>query len=80
MITAEKITKLSTLKPKDLDAALTTGGYSMFERPLTCKFLGITTGGDFCYQFTYVDSTEGEVSTGKLFVKIDKADKIVADY
>lgn len=80
MITAEKIAKLSTLDANGLDNALINSGYSMFERPKTAKFLGITTGGNFCYQFTYKDNDSGLLSIGKLFVDIDETGKIVADY
>ena len=78
MITAEKVSKLSTLKAKDLDTALKTAGYSEYERPMDCTFLGITNGGDFCYKFTYRDDESW--SYGKLFVKLNAIGEIIADY
>ena len=80
MITAEKIAKLTTLKALDLDRALVTSGYSMFERPRTAKFLGITNSGDFCYQFEYKDNDSGDITAGKLFVNLDEAGNVVAEY
>jgi len=80
MIPADKIVKLSTLNAKNLDQALINSGYTMFERPKTAKFLGITNGGDFCYQFTYKDNHSGELSKGKLFVNMDETGKVVAEY
>jgi len=78
MITAEKVSKLSTLKAKDLDTALKNAGYSAYERPMDCTFLGITTGGDFCYKFTYREDESW--SYGKLFVNINATGMIVAEY
>jgi hypothetical protein len=80
MITAEKINKLSTLSNTGLDQALRNAGYTMFERVMEREFLGITNNGDFCYKFTYRDSTEGTWSTGKLFVNLNETGLIVADY
>ncbi len=77
MITAENVVKLSTLKAKDLDIAMKNSGYSG-ERPMDCTFLGITTGGDFCYKFTYRDDESW--SYGKVFVNINATGKIVAEY
>jgi hypothetical protein len=80
MITAEKVSKLSTLKAKDLDTALKNAGYSAYERPMDCTFLGITTGGDFCYKFIYRDSTEDTWAYGKLFVNINATGLVIAEY
>jgi hypothetical protein len=80
MITAEKVNKLSNLDKDQLQGALTTAGYAMCEKLLQSKFVGITTGGDFCYQFTYKDTYSGLLSIGKLFVNIDATGNIVAEY
>lgn len=80
MITAEKINKLSTLTSAGLNQALSDAGYTMFERVMDREFLGITNSGDFCYKFTYRDSTEGTWAYGKLFVNINEKGLIVADY
>jgi hypothetical protein len=78
MITAEKVSKLSTLKAKDLDNALHNAGYSMYQRPMDAQFIGITNSGDFCYKFTYRE--DDSWAYGKLFVNIDATGKIVAEY
>lgn len=80
MITAGKIAQLSNLSSSGLDQALRNAGYTMFERVMDREFLGITNGGDFCYKFTYRDSTEGTWAYGKLFVNILDDGTIVADY
>lgn len=80
MITAEKIKKLSNLTAFGLDQALRNAGYTMFERVMNSEFLGITNSGDFCYKFTYRDSTEGTWEYGKLFVNINETGLIVAEY
>jgi hypothetical protein len=80
MITAEKVNKLASLSTDQIEGALTTAGYSKSERVLQSKFVGITNGGDFCYQFTYKDNDSGLLSIGKLFVNINATGEIVADY
>jgi len=45
------------------------------------KFIGITNGGEFCYDATFVDQIEGNECNTKVFVKYDPtADKVSADY
>jgi|LauGreDrversion4_2_1035121.scaffolds.fasta_scaffold184667_2 hypothetical protein len=80
MITAEKVSKLASLNKDQLEGALTNAGYSMLERPLQSKFVGITNSGDFCYQFSYKDSDTGLLTISKLFVNIDATGNIVAEY
>lgn len=80
MITAEKIKKLAHLSNTGLDQALSNSGYTMFERVMQSEFIGITNSGDFCYKFTYRDSTEGTWAYGKLFVNMDETGKVVAEY
>lgn len=73
MITAEKLTEVTTLTRKDLARILDTSGYSMcaFE---TAKFVGITNGGQFCYKVTYYDEAgTGDHEVGKVFVSLDQA-------
>lgn len=80
MITAEKVNKLSTLTADQLNSALVNSGYNGFEKAKTCKFVGITTNGDFCYQFTYHCNNYNVAKIDKLFVNIDATGNIVAEY
>lgn len=80
MITAKTIKILSNLTSQGLDQALSNAGYTMFERVMNPEFVGITNAGEFCYTFSYRNSTEGIFETGKLFVKFDENGLIVADY
>lgn len=81
MITAETLQGLMSFTTKDLAKILDTSGYSMcsFE---TAKFLGMTNGGQFCYQVTYFDEAgTGENEVGKVFVSIDQATGVLtADF
>ncbi len=76
MITAETLNALTTLSPTALKQALARSGYKdcSFE---STKFLGITNGGQFCYRVTYHDD-EGEITSGKVFVDYDSANKTTA--
>lgn len=82
MITAEKITKLGYLNTEQLDNALQAMGYltTMYDPIMESKFLGITNGGDFCYQFAYIDSDIKKLSTGKLFVSVNETGTVVAEF
>ena len=80
MITAEKVSKLSTLTADQLNSVLVNSGYTGFEKAKTCKFVGITNNGDFCYQFTYTCNNYNIAKIDKLFVNIDATGNIVAEY
>jgi hypothetical protein len=83
MITAEKLKLLSTLEKHNLVAVLAQSGYTgcSFE---SAEFLGITNGGQFCYQVKYFDDGGGPnqtLETGKVFVTYHaNQDQLTADY
>lgn len=80
MILADTLKLLSTQTPTGLSQILKSSGYTgcFFK---SAKFLGLTNGGDFCYQVTYHDDAgEGE-AIGKVFIKYDQANNsITADF
>ena len=72
MIKAETVKYLTTLSARHIEAIGLNSGY----RDLNIRqaeFLGLTTGGDFCYSTMFFDDIEGELLTGKVFVKYDPA-------
>lgn len=81
MLTADKVKMLTTLGPTGLVMFLASSGYTgcSFKQS---KFLGITNGGEFCYQATYFDDAgTGEEETTKVFLKYNHvSDSITADY
>jgi len=81
MIMADTLQYLVTLTPKLLAKILDASGYSMCSFQ-TAKFVGLTTGGEFCYKVTYFDETgTGENEVGKVFVKYDtQSHAITADF
>ena len=78
MITADKITKLAYLSTIQLEAAIQKN-YPQ-DRFTTSRFLGITNGGQFCYEVRYFDLIEGEDCFTKVFVDLDCRDQPVAEY
>ena len=80
MITAEQLPALIKIRAPELNSLARANGYKgpAFS---SCKFLGITNGGQFCYQVTYFDETlEGEV-LGKVFLTYNHtADQVTADF
>ena len=78
MITASKLTELTTYSPKALTRIVQASGYKR-DTVNEAKFLGMTNAGQFCYQVDYDDF--GTMTTTKLFVKYDPANSVVsADY
>jgi hypothetical protein len=81
MLTADKVTLLTTMGPTALKMTLASSGYSgnAFK---TAKFVGITNGGQFCYKVTFFDEAgTGKDEVGKVFVSYDHAnDSITADF
>ncbi len=78
MITASKLTELTTYSPSALTRIVQASGYKR-DRVNEAKFLGMTNAGQFCYEVDYDDF--GTVTTTKLFVKYDPASSVVsADY
>ena len=81
MILADTLKLLTTQTPTGLTQILKASGYTgCFFKSAT--FLGMTNGGDFCYQVTYHDDAgTGEIETGKVFLTYDPAaGKVTADY
>lgn len=81
MLTADKVKTLTSLGPHGLAVFLKSSGYTGASFK-TAKFIGITNGGQFCYQVTFHDDAgTGETETGKVFVSYDHVkDSITADY
>lgn len=83
MLTADKIKILTEFGPKGIAATLAKSGYTgaAFK---AAKFLGLTNGGEFCYEVTYYDDGGGPEETleaGKVFLSYDpNTDTITADY
>jgi hypothetical protein len=78
MITAETLTHLTTFSPQFLTKAAQLAGYKgpVFS---SCKFLGITNGGQFCYRAVY--QVEGGIDSTKVFLTYDHTeDRVIADY
>jgi len=78
MITADTLEVLTTYSPQFLTKAAQNAGY---KGPVftSCKFLGITNGGQFCYYAVY--HVEGGTDSTKIFLTYDHAeDRVIADY
>ena len=78
MITAEKLTTLTTFTAGALTRAINLAGYKsdMFT---SAKFLGITNGGQFCYWVVF--HVEGGTDSTKVFLSYNPTDGTVkADY
>ncbi len=71
MITAEKLATLTQFSAAALTRAINDAGYKE-DRFLSARFLGITNGGQFCYQTQYKD-IDGELALGKVFLTYDPA-------
>jgi hypothetical protein len=78
VITAETLNTLTTFSPQFLTRAAQNAGY---QGPVfsSCRFLGITNGGQFCY--TAVFPVSGGTDSTKVFLTYDHAeDRVSADY
>jgi len=77
MITAETLTTLLSFTPEALTRAVEDVGYS--GPPFTsCKFLGITNGGQFCYKVVF--HVVGGTDSAKVFLTYNHADgRVKAD-
>lgn len=78
MITAQELTKLTTLTPGALTTMIREAGYPR-DKFNTATFLGITNAGQFCYSATYT-GIEGEEDTIKVFVSKHPYGSLEADY
>ena len=78
MITAETLEALTTYSPQYLTRAAQLAGYKGPDFS-SCRFIGITNGGQFCY--TAVFQVKGGTDSTKIFLSYDHAeDKVIADY
>jgi hypothetical protein len=78
MITAETLATLLSFTPNALTRAAEDAGYS--GPPFTsCRFLGITNGGQFCYSVVY--HVKGGTDSTKIFLTYNHAKgTVTADY
>ena len=78
MITADTLKTLTTFTAPALTCAATDAGYTGPEFT-SCKFLGITNGGQFCYKVVF--QVKGGTDSTKVFLTYDHAnDRVIADY
>jgi hypothetical protein len=78
MITAEKLTLLTNMPAAMLTMAAQDAGYKGPEFT-SCRFLGITNGGQFCYNVVF--HVKGGTDSTKIFLTYNPAkDQVIADY
>ena len=78
MILAETLEALTTYSPQFLTAAARNAGYKGPEFT-SCRFLGITNGGQFCYFCVF--HVEGGTDSCKVFLTYDPTkDQVSAEY
>lgn len=78
MITADKLTALTTLNTNLLSAVLSASGHKD-NKFKSATFLGMTNGGQFCYSVSTEE--DGVVVVGKVFVSYNaSADHMTADF
>ena len=78
MITADTLKVLTTFTAPALTRAAMDAGYTGPEFS-SCKFLGITNGGQFCYKVVF--AVKGATDSTKVFLTYDHAnDRVIADY
>ena len=80
MILADTLKMLTSQTPTGLALILKHSGYTGCSFK-SAKFLGMTNGGEFCYQVTYYDDAGTGEEVGKVFVKYNTADhSMTADF
>lgn len=78
MITADTLEALTSYSPQFLTRAIQRAGYKG-DSFTSCKFLGITNGGQFCYLAVY--PVEGGTDSTKVFLTYNHAEnRVSADY
>ena len=78
MITADTLEVLTTFTVRALYKAAQDAGYKGANFS-SCKFLGITNGGQFCYQAVF--QVAGGTDSTKVFLTYDhEEDRVIADY
>ena len=77
MITADTLKVLTTFTVRALYRAAQDAGYKGANFT-ACKFLGITNGGQFCYQAVF--QVAGGTDSTKVFLSYDhEEDRVIAD-
>ena len=78
MITADTLEVLTTFTVRALYKAAQDAGYKGANFS-SCKFLGITNGGQFCYMAVF--QVKGGTDSTKIFLTYDHAEnRVFADY
>ena len=78
MITADRVILLTNMPAVMLTKCAQEAGYKGPEFS-SCKFLGITNGGQFCYQAVF--QVKGGTDSTKIFLTYDHTkDQVIADY
>lgn len=79
MITADAITKCAYLSTTSLEGILRKN-YPK-DKVLQSNFIGITNGGQFCYNISYPDdNSKSGLSRSKVFVTLDTTGQLNAEY
>lgn len=80
MITADTLRRMTGLCAEGLTTLIGQAGYKDYKFK-DAKFLGITNGGQYCYQVLYFDTDRGEDCYTKVFVTHDQFEQsTVADF
>ena len=78
MITADTLEVLTTYSAQYLTRAAQNAGYKG-PNFTSCKFIGITNGGQFCYMAVF--QVAGGTDSTKVFLTYDHVeDRVIADY
>jgi len=78
MITADTLKTLTSFTAPALTRAARDAGYRGPEFS-SCKFIGITNGGQFCYTVTF--QVKGGTDSTKVFLTYDPVEgRVIADY
>jgi hypothetical protein len=79
MITAEKLQLLTNFPADILTLGIQKSGYKK-DSFLTARFIGITNGGQFCYNAVY-KTEDGDMASCHVYVTYDHAaDQVIVDY
>lgn len=67
LITKAQIEKACNLNLVEINDAMLAGGYT--DKYTAAKFLGMNSSGQFVYEVSGWDNIEGEMVTGKVYLK-----------
>ncbi len=80
MITAQELTRITTLSPGALTRMIREAGYKK-DQFLAARFLGITNAGQFCFEVEYEDKHEADtIARCKVFVTKHPYGSLEAEY